>query len=208
MLFLVGADRHVIRVVEQDIGRHQARVGEQAGVDVVGVLCGFILELRHAGELAELRVAVEHPRELRVLGYLTLDEENAFLGVDAERKHHRVGRERVFAECGRLLPHGDRVQVGERVNALVVVLQSDEVFQRAEVVAEREIAGRLDHAQHAFLSDFCCVFHLYPCPLSAGFRTCGPARFIVFGVLRASRGRPRRAARCPFEAVRRSAWRS
>ena len=55
MLFLVGADRHVIRVVEQDIGRHQARVGEQAGVDVVGVLCGFILELRHAGELAELR---------------------------------------------------------------------------------------------------------------------------------------------------------
>ena len=55
-----------IRLVQQDVRRHQAGVGEQAGIDVVGVLGGFVLKLGHAGELAELGVAVEHPGQLGV----------------------------------------------------------------------------------------------------------------------------------------------
>ena len=163
MLLLVGTDRHVIGVIQQNVRRHQAWVSEQPRVYVIGVLCGFILKLRHAGELAELGVATQYPCKLCVLRNLTLDEENALFRVDAEREHHRVGGKRVFAEFRRVLAHGDGVQVGKRVHAFIVVLQRDEVLQRAEVVAEREHARRLNHAQNALLFCFGCgvygIFH-------------------------------------------------
>ena len=54
VLRLVSADRHVIRLIEQDVACHQGRVGEKAGIDVVRVLGRLVLELRHARELAEL----------------------------------------------------------------------------------------------------------------------------------------------------------
>src|SRR5690606_7765033 len=39
---------------------------------------------------------------------------------------------------------GDRVQVDDAVDAVVAFLQVDELADRAEIVAEMEIAGRLD----------------------------------------------------------------
>ena len=52
VLRLVLADRHLARLVEQDVGRLQHRIGEQPGVDVVGVLLGLGLELGLPAELA------------------------------------------------------------------------------------------------------------------------------------------------------------
>ena len=57
MLALVLAYGHQVRLVEQDVRRHEHRVGEEAGGDVVGVLLGLLLELGHAAELTELGAA-------------------------------------------------------------------------------------------------------------------------------------------------------
>ena len=50
VLALVVADRHLVGVVEQDVGRLQGRVGEQAAGDELALaLRRLVLELRHAG---------------------------------------------------------------------------------------------------------------------------------------------------------------
>ena len=68
MLLLVLADRHMGRAIDQDVGRHQARIGEQPDRGVLAVLAGLLLELGHAVEPAHAGDAVEHPGELGVLG--------------------------------------------------------------------------------------------------------------------------------------------
>src|SRR3546814_5750659 len=62
-------------LIQQDIRRHQHRIIEQASVDVVGVFGALVLELRHAIELAHLRVAVEHPAQPRVRRHMALHEQ-------------------------------------------------------------------------------------------------------------------------------------
>ena len=61
VLLLVDAHGHHVGLVKQDIRGHEDGIGEKAGVDVVGVLLGLILELGHAGQLAKAREAVEQP---------------------------------------------------------------------------------------------------------------------------------------------------
>jgi hypothetical protein len=45
MLFLIVTDRHLIGLVEQDVGGHQHRIVEQADVDVILVALRLVLEL-------------------------------------------------------------------------------------------------------------------------------------------------------------------
>src|SRR5690606_18563542 len=49
----------------------------------------------------------------------------------------------------RFLPYGDGVEIDHAVNALVGVLQADEVANGAEVVAEVQIAGGLHAGENA-----------------------------------------------------------
>ena len=81
MLLLVAADGDVVRLVEQNVRRHQRGVGEQTAVDILCVLGALVLELRHARELTEHGVAVEHPGQLRVLGHMGLDKHNPLVRV-------------------------------------------------------------------------------------------------------------------------------
>ena len=48
VLGLVGTDWYIVSLVEQDVASHQGRVGEEAGIDVVGVFGGLVFELRHS----------------------------------------------------------------------------------------------------------------------------------------------------------------
>lgn len=61
MLLLVCADRHKIRLVKQNVRRHQHGICEKPCVDIFGMLLRFVLKLRHAAELAHLREAAENP---------------------------------------------------------------------------------------------------------------------------------------------------
>ena len=74
-----------------------------------------------------------------------------FFGVDAGGQEGRGDLARLAASSFGILRLGDGVQVDHAVEALVVVLQAREVADRAEIVAEVEIAGRLHAGQDAAL---------------------------------------------------------
>jgi hypothetical protein len=149
VLALVLTDRHVVRAVEQDVGGLQDRVGEQADARGPLPLLGrLVLELRHPSGLAEAGQALQHPRQLRVLGHLALHEDRAARRVDAHRQQLRRGTQRPLAQDLGVLLDGDRVLVGDEEEGLVVPLQVHPLAQSAEVVPEVErVGGRLDAGQ-------------------------------------------------------------
>ena len=68
----------------------------------------------------------------------------------AARKAAAISRVWAASSFG-ILRLGDGVQVDHAIEAFVVVLQAREVADRAEIVAEVEIAGRLHAGQDAAL---------------------------------------------------------
>ena len=60
-----------------------------------------------------------------------------------------VGVVEALAKLGRVLRHGDRVQVDDAVDRLAAVLPLDVLADRPDVVAEVLAAGRLDAAEDA-----------------------------------------------------------
>ena len=78
-----------------------------------------------------------------------LVEDDAALGVDAGGDiggGHLAGR---LAQFARVLRQGQRVQVDDAEDAVVIVLQRDPVADRAEIIAEMQIAGRLDAGKNS-----------------------------------------------------------
>ncbi len=169
MLLLVDADRDEIRLIEQDVRRHEDRIGEQTDVDVVLVLRALVLELRHAVHLPHVGVAVEDPGELRVRGNVGLEIENALIRVNAARDVEDQQRARSFAQHGGILADRDRVLVDDAVKALVFILQIRPVLQCAEIVAQREVAGRLHSRKDNFFSIQHSILLLPIPPHRAGF---------------------------------------
>ena len=151
MLLLVDADGDELGLIEQDIRHHEGRVGEEAGVDVVGVLRALVLELGHAGELAEHGVAVDDPAELGVRGDVTLHEEGVLFGIEAAGDVEGEGLVGAAAQIGRDLAHGDRVLVDDAVIAVIRVGEVGEIADRAEVVSDREDARGLHAGENDFL---------------------------------------------------------
>jgi len=148
VLLLVFADRHMGGAIEQDVGRHQHRIVVQADRRVLAVLAGFFLELGHAVEPADPCDAIEDPGQFGVAGDLALVEHDVLLRVDAAGNKGRGDLAGVAGEFQRATPHRDalrdRVHVDHAIDAVVAFLQLDEIDDRAEVIAEMQIAGRLD----------------------------------------------------------------
>ena len=88
-----------------------------------------------------------------------LVEDDAALGVDAGGDIGGRHLARRGAQLGGILRLGQRVQVDDAEDALVVVLQRDPVADRAEIIAEMQIAGRLDAGKNAvhWISDAAAV---------------------------------------------------
>ena len=148
VLLLVVADRHVGGAIHQDVGRHQHRIIIESDRCRLAILPRLVLELRHAVEPADPRHAIEYPGELRVFVHLALVEHDVLVGIDAagdEGRGHLTG---VAREFGRAAPHrnrlGQRVHVDDAIEAVVGFLQLDEIDDGAEVIAEMQIARRLD----------------------------------------------------------------
>ena len=147
VLLLIFAHGDLMRAVDQDIRRHQHGIGEEAGVYVIRVLCGFILELGHAGKLAHVCGAAKQPRKLRVLVNVALDEERAPFGIDAagdEQRRHRAG---LLPQFVGIVPHRKRVHIRDHIIAVFIILLHElPVAESPDVVAERWNARRLDAA--------------------------------------------------------------
>ena len=156
---MVCADGHERRLVQEDIRRHEHGVIHQPHVHVVGVLGALVLELRHAGELSRIGDGVEHPCELGVRGNVRLHEQHALFGVDAAGDEQRHQLERIPPQRRGLLLDGDRVQVCHRIDAVVFLLQLDEVADGADVVADGDRAARLNGGKQTLLFR---AFHWMP----------------------------------------------
>ena len=151
VLALIFPDRHLIGVVEQDVGRLQDRVSEQAHAGRVRAAPGrLVLELHHPAGLAEPGDARQHPGQLGVLGHMALHEHNRAVRIQAGGEELRRRDSGPAAQVGWLLRKRDRVQVDYAVHRVMGVLQRHPLAQRAQVVADMErIGGRLDTGEDA-----------------------------------------------------------
>src|SRR3989442_16006639 len=75
---------------------------------------------------------------------VALDEERAHVGVEAGREENGSRLERLAPELAGIRRSRECVQVDDAVERVVLVLVGDPVAYRAQVVAEVDVAGRLD----------------------------------------------------------------
>ncbi len=148
VLDLVPAHRDQVRAVEQDVRRHQHRVGEEPEVrrDAVGDL---VLVAVRPVEVGERDDGPEDPVQLGDLRDVALAEEDGPGRVEPEREegHRRLAGERRRGD--RVPDRGQRVEVGDEVQRLAAVLEIDELADRAVVVADVLLPGGLDAGQDA-----------------------------------------------------------
>ena len=86
-----------------------------------------------------------------MLFHVRLHEHDALLGIETSgvQTHRHVHGQ--LGEIGRFVRLRDRVQVDNAEQTVVLRLQPDPVLHGAEVVADVQLAGRLDTAEHTFL---------------------------------------------------------
>ncbi len=151
VLSLVFSDRDESRVVQQDVGRLQDRIVQKSGADDLRAL-RLVLELRHPAQLTQWRDRIEQPLELRVFRHRRLHEQDAILRIESGSEEADRHVEHALLQRLRLIRDRYGVQVHDRVDALVPFGQFDPVLDRAQVVAQMQIAGGLNTAEHAGFS--------------------------------------------------------
>ena len=86
--------------------------------------------------------------------------EQMSLFEDTKKKEQRQKLDGLRAQLRRFLPHRDGVQIGDHVQAVVLILQQLPVAHGADVVAQRRRAGRLDSREDAlFFHRGSLLFH-------------------------------------------------
>ena len=152
---LVLAHRHKIRLVNQDIGRLQQRISEKpvgAEVFVLKVLA-LLLVTGHALQPSQRSDHAEQQVQLRMLQHMRLDEQCAAPGIEPGGQVVDDDLKRVLLDATRVgIIGGQRVPVRDEEEALVVVLQTNPVAQRPDIVAEMQFpVGRMPLSTRPFL---------------------------------------------------------
>ena len=151
MLHLIRAHGHQIRLVQQNIRRHQHRIGKQACRDIIRMLLRLILELRHASQLAELGIAAQHPAELRMLGYMALDKHDILFRIQAAGDILRQLRNGPAAQIRRVLPDRNGVHIHNAEQAVIFVLQRRPVLDGAHIGTQGQLSAGLNAGKNTLL---------------------------------------------------------
>ena len=109
MLFLVFADRHMGRLIKQNIGRHEIGVDVKPDRGFFAILAGFFLKLRHPIEPAHARHAIQHPCQFGMLRHLRLVKDNMVFRIDPGGNKSGRHFARIGGQFGRVLEHGNGV---------------------------------------------------------------------------------------------------
>ncbi len=151
MLLLVFAHRHMGRLVEQHVRRLEHGIGVERDRGALAILARFVLELGHAVEPADPCRAVEQPGELAMRGHVALAEQGRFGRIDPGRDQSGGHFADPAAQACRFLVEADRVEIGEEEEAfaLALILHPHPVADRAQIIAEVEVARRLDAGDDA-----------------------------------------------------------
>ncbi len=83
-----------------------------------------------------------------MLRHLALQVEQRPIRIDAHREQDLGRIEPVFVQLPRVTRNGERVQVDDAVDRLVLVLQRDPVAEGAEIVADVHVPGGLNAREH------------------------------------------------------------
>ena len=153
MLLLVFAHGHLGGFVYQDVGGHERGVGQQAGIDVVGILAHLVLERGDALQLAQVGVHVEEEIQLDGLGQVALQVDGGLFGVEAASQILHKDLPGVAVEVVGCGVRGERMVIGYEEIAVVLVLHLDKVAQSAEIIAQMQVARRADAAAYNLAFD-------------------------------------------------------
>ena len=149
VLHLVLADRNGVGIVDQDIGRHQHGIGEQAGVgrQTLGLL---VLEGVASLQQPHRRPGHQQPAQLGDLGHVGLHEQRGAIRIEPERQQVDGRVERVLRQGLAVADGRQRVQVGDEIEGAVgIALQFDVLPDGAEVVAPVESSRGLNAGKNA-----------------------------------------------------------
>ena len=150
MLDLVLADGHDVGVIDQDVGRHEHRIGEQPGVgaEPAGLL---VLVGNAAFQQAHGRAAEQDPAELGHLGHVRLQEQRGPIRIEPQGQQIERRVERVAPQLRGIADRCQGMQVGDEVEGRFgLILQVDVLADRAEVVAPMETPGGLDAGKNTW----------------------------------------------------------
>ncbi len=85
MLHLVPSNRNDIRLIQQNIRRHQNRICKKTGINVIRMFRSFILILRHTVQFPHIGKAIQNPGKFGVSGNVGLVINTIFLRVESRR---------------------------------------------------------------------------------------------------------------------------
>jgi len=83
-------------------------------------------------------------------GNSTLVKDNRAFGVDPSGNQTGSDFARIRSQLGGVLWHGDGMQVDYAINAIEILLRLNPVLDRAKVIAEMQIPGRLYTREDSF----------------------------------------------------------
>ena len=152
MLLLVLPHGHVVRMVQENVRRHQGRIGKEAmgGLKAMGqlVLVGVApLQKPHGADTGQKPGKLLHLRNIR------LTPENSFLRINATGQEIHRNLVRPRPQLLRLRTGGHGVVVGDEIVALVLLLGRHGLAHGAKVVAKVKGAGGLYARQNALVAD-------------------------------------------------------
>ena len=153
MLLLVLPYRDDVGVIEEDVGRHQHRVVEKAGIRLEA-FCHFVLIGMRLHEERYGDEALEYPRELGVLRDARLLKDDDLLRVDTDAEVVEDDVDYVGAQERCVLHGGQGVVIRDHEHAVVLLIGIKERLKRAEIVADVERAGGLEAGEQSLFR--CC----------------------------------------------------
>ena len=112
----------------------------------------LVLKLGHAAQFPEHGVAVEHPGQLRVLGHMGLDKDDALLRVQPTGDKLGIKFQGLPAQGRRVLADGDGVLIGDAIDGVIVLLQGNPVAQSPQVIAQGDLPTGLGGAENDLFS--------------------------------------------------------
>ena len=129
VLLLVITDRNKIRLVQQNVGGHQGRIGQKPGRHGVAALRSLIFVLSHAFQFTHIGHGRHNPTELYMFGNFRLNEENRFFRIQPGCQIDGCQLTCPFMKHLRVLRDRNGMLIDDAIIAFVFILHLCEITQ-------------------------------------------------------------------------------
>ena len=158
MRHLILAHRNELRVVNDDVGRLQQWIPEktQRREILLGELFDLLFVGRDPFQPGNRNSHREQQKEFRVFGHQRLNEECRPFGIETRGEpvgRHVEGARHDLRGVGVIA--GERMPVGDEIEAIVLILKGGPIIQRSDKVPEVQLSGRAHARNHTRLHSEC-----------------------------------------------------